>query len=152
MHMARLPASHGICGGASLGSLFLALQQFMPSYFLPVRTAQAFIHIWGSSLHLAQSLSLHEKPVVRGEIANPQRLWLPLTLYWIHLSHVKNEAQFPSQFSVSESILCAGHRGVPARCALPLPSILESWGPVATWTLESKGHFHHEVLVFSSFE
>lgn len=75
-----------------------------------------------------------------------------LTLYWIHLSHVKNEAQFPSQFSVSESILCAGHRGVPACCALPLPSILESWGPVATWTLESKGHFHHEVLVFSSFE
>lgn len=45
MHTARLPASHGICGGASLGSLFLALQQFMPSYFLPVRTAQAFIHI-----------------------------------------------------------------------------------------------------------
>lgn len=78
MHTARLPASHGICGGASLGSLFLALQQFMPSYFLPVRTAQAFIHIWGSSLHLAQSLSLREKPVVRGEIANPQRLWLPL--------------------------------------------------------------------------
>lgn len=63
--------SQGICGGGSLDSLFFALQQFMPSYFLPVRTAQAFIHILGSSSHLAQSLALHEKPVVRGEIANP---------------------------------------------------------------------------------